>query len=95
MQYKKIVPCIYLKKGIAVKGLKNDEMVSEDPIALAKDYSNNGADEIIVFDFSNSDEEHEAALGIIKEIGREIDIPMIGAGNVKRMEDEEAYLCRM
>lgn len=87
MQYKKIVPCIYLYKGNAVKSLQDKTVICEDAVALAKEYSNFGADELIIFDFSENDAEHEQALSTIKEMGREIDIPMIGAGNVKRLED--------
>ncbi len=87
MQYKKVTPCIYIYQGRAVKGMKDMSVINENPVELAKVYSNYGADEIIIFDFSTGDAEHEETLGIIKEIGREIDIPMIGAGNVRRLED--------
>lgn len=87
MQYKKVVPCIYICQGRAVKSMKDMSVISKNPIELAKEYSNYGADEILIFDFSTNDMEHEETLGIIKEIGREIDIPMIGAGNVRRLED--------
>lgn len=87
MNYKKIVPCIYLKNKKAMFGLGDENILSENPIALAREYSNCGADELLIFDLSTTDAEHEESLGLIKEIGSEIDIPMIGAGNVKRMED--------
>ncbi|MDD3414314.1 MAG: bifunctional phosphoribosyl-AMP cyclohydrolase/phosphoribosyl-ATP diphosphatase HisIE [Lachnospiraceae bacterium] len=87
MNYKKLVSCIYIRNGKAVKSLKEDTILEESPLELAIKYSNFGADEIIVFDFSNTDVEHEESLSIIKEIGRVVDIPMIGAGNVKRLED--------
>lgn len=87
MKYKKVVSCIYLYQGKAVKNLRDKTVISEDPVELARKYSNYGADELLIFDFSTGDEEHEEALGMIKEIGRQIDIPMIGAGNIKRLED--------
>ncbi len=87
MSDKKIVACIYLMNGKAIKGFDDHQTVAEDAVELAVRYSNLGADELLIFDLSNTDEEHEAALGIIKEIGRHIDIPMIGAGNIKRTED--------
>ena len=79
--------CIYLYQGSAVKTLTDHTIVSNDPAALAAYYCNNNADRIIVFDQSNNDEEHEAALDTIKKIALACEVPVIGAGNVKRMED--------
>ncbi|MBQ6787822.1 MAG: bifunctional phosphoribosyl-AMP cyclohydrolase/phosphoribosyl-ATP diphosphatase HisIE [Lachnospiraceae bacterium] len=79
--------CIYLYQGSAVKTLTDHTIVSDDPAALAAYYCNNNADRIIVFDQSNTDEEHEEALDTIKKIALACEVPVIGAGNVKRMED--------
>ncbi len=79
--------CIYLYQGSAVKTLTDHTIVSEDPAALAVYYCNNNADRIIVFDQSNTDEEHDEALDTIKKIALACEVPVIGAGNVKRMED--------
>ena len=87
MIYKKFLPCIYLYKGDAVKGFSDNTIIDTNPVALAKFYSDNNADELIVYDLSDSDAEHEEALDIIKEICNEAEIPVIGAGNVRRMED--------
>lgn len=87
MSKKKIATSLYLKNGNAVKGLKDMTVISDDPVALALSYSNFGADEIYIFDFSNTDDEHQLSLNKIKEISRVVDIPLIGAGNVKRLED--------
>ena len=87
MKEKKIIPCIYLCNKIAVKGLQDRTLVDADPLSLAKFYENNGADALLIFDMSDSDESHEEALDIIKSICMELDIPVYGAGNVKRMED--------
>ena len=46
----------------------------------------------LVFDLSKTDEEHEKALSVIKEICADVRIPVIGAGNVKRMEDVKKLL---
>ena len=87
MSYKKIVTCIYLESGKAIAGFSDHKVIAEDPVDLALKYSNLGADEMIIFDLSDTDQEHEKALGIIKEITRHIDIPVVGAGNIKRTED--------
>ncbi len=92
MDYKQIIPCIYLNNGLAVKSLTDRSKVSEDPVALASEFENYGADAIMIFDFSVNDASHEKNLNIIKTISRTVDIPLIGAGNVKRMEDIKKLL---
>lgn len=92
MAYKKFIPCIYLYKGNAVKGFRDSTIIDTNPAALGKFYSDNNADELIVYDMSDGDAEHEEALDIIKAICSEAEIPVIGAGNVKRMEDVKKLL---
>lgn len=92
MKEKKIIPCIYLLNKTAVKGLKDHTLVDADPVKLAKFYEANSADALLVFDMSDSDETHEEALDIIKSICVTLDIPVYGAGNVKRMEDIKKLL---
>ena len=87
MTRKSLCACIYLYQKCAVRDLQDHTVVSEDPAALASYYCNNGADRIIIFDQSNNDLEHEEALDIIKKIALASEVPIIGAGNVKRMED--------
>jgi len=88
MQQKKLIPHIFIKNGKAVKGFSDDTLFENgQPLELARHYSNHGADELVIFDLSQTDMEHEESLGIIKEISRQIDIPMLGGGNIKRMED--------
>lgn len=92
MNYKKFIPCIYLYKEKAVKGFSDPTVISDKPVELAQYYSNNHADELIVFDMSDGDAEHEKALDIIKDICNKCEMPVIGAGNVHRMEDIKKLL---
>ncbi|MCQ2520507.1 MAG: bifunctional phosphoribosyl-AMP cyclohydrolase/phosphoribosyl-ATP diphosphatase HisIE [Lachnospiraceae bacterium] len=89
---KKLIPCIYLKNRMAVKYFNDETIVDTDPVRLAKKYSESLCDEILVFDLSNVDNEHEAALDTIKDICAAVKVPVIGAGNVKRMEDIKKLL---
>jgi phosphoribosyl-ATP pyrophosphohydrolase/phosphoribosyl-AMP cyclohydrolase len=89
---KKFTPCIYLFNGHAVRGLDDTAIVDTDPVRLAGYYSENNADELIVFDMSEDDAQHEAALDIMKEIVAACEMDVIGAGNVKRMEDVKKIL---
>ena len=90
---KELVSCIYLYEGAAVKGFENLNLEGNgDAVALAKYYSDAGADEILVFDFSNTDETHEQAIGVLREIARVVEVPIIAGGNVKRVEDIKKLL---
>lgn len=90
--YKREIPCIFIQQGKAVKWFNNAEIVSEDVVGLAKKYSESGAHELLVFDLSNGDEEHDLSINLMKKINRVIHIPMIAGGNVKRMEDVKKIL---
>ncbi|MDD3339550.1 MAG: bifunctional phosphoribosyl-AMP cyclohydrolase/phosphoribosyl-ATP diphosphatase HisIE [Lachnospiraceae bacterium] len=85
---KLLIPCLYMLKGQAVTGFGQKNCFGDGNLTkVAKYYSDNGADELLVFDFSNGDAEHEEAIGKIKEICDAAEVPVIGAGNIKRMED--------
>ncbi len=92
MTIKKFVPCIYLYHGHAVKGLDDTAIVETEPLRLVDLYNQNNADELIVFDLSRGDEEHETALDVLKEICAAAEMDVTGAGNVKRMEDIKKLL---
>ncbi|MCI5869060.1 MAG: bifunctional phosphoribosyl-AMP cyclohydrolase/phosphoribosyl-ATP diphosphatase HisIE [Dorea sp.] len=92
MSYKKLIPCIFIADGKAVRWFHDKTVIAEDVIELAKYYSDHGADELIVFDLSDSDEEHEEAINMMKRMNRLIRIPMIAGGNIKRQEDIKKIL---
>lgn len=89
---KKFVPCIYLYNEHAVRSLDDTTVIENDPLALVRLYNENNADELLVFDMSSDDAEHDAALDIMKEICAVAEMDVIGAGNVKRMEDIKKIL---
>ncbi|MDO5135158.1 MAG: bifunctional phosphoribosyl-AMP cyclohydrolase/phosphoribosyl-ATP diphosphatase HisIE [Eubacteriales bacterium] len=93
MDNKQMIPCLYLQDGRAVTGFaQRSPLGGGDVEELAKFYSDNGADQLLVFDLSSEDEEHEKALGHVKEICAASEIPVIGAGNIRRMEDVKKLL---
>ena len=51
-----------------------------------------GADELLVFDLSDSDDEHEEAIDLMRRINRVIRIPMVAGGNIRRQEDVKKIL---
>ena len=55
--YKRLIPCILIAGGKAVTWFDDKTLIAEDVIGLAKYYSDHGADELIVFDLSDSDDQ--------------------------------------
>lgn len=92
MNTKKFTACIYLYHAHAVTNLQDMTIVDTDPVRLARYYCENNIDELIVFDMSKEDAEHEEALSIIKEICAIAEVDVYGAGNVHRMEDIKKLL---
>ena len=92
MSYKRLIPCIFIYQGKAVKWFDDMEVVSDDVVKLAKEYSDNGADELLVFDLSNTDQDHDESIDLMKKINRVIRIPMVAGGNIKRQEDVKKIL---
>lgn len=89
---KKLIPCIYLKNKMAVAGFDDNTVIETDPLRLVKNFTDSKADEILVYDLSIEDNGHEEALDVIREICEASTVPVIGAGNVKRMEDIKKLL---
>lgn len=92
MLVKRFVPCIYLWNGLAVRSLSDRSVVETDPLRLVHLYNENSADELIVFDMSEDDAAHEAALDTLKEICALAEMDVMGAGNVRRVEDVKKLL---
>lgn len=90
---KKAAASLFLKNGQAAAGFDGAPRMGEtDPVRLAQTYENNGADELVIFDLSKEDQEHELSLNVIREIARAVDIPLLGCGNIKRPEDVKKLL---
>lgn len=88
MDNKQMIPCLYLESGRAVTGFGQRNLFGDGDVErLAGMYSDNGADQILVFDFSSDDTEHEKAIARIKAICEASEIPVMAAGNINRMED--------
>ncbi len=93
MSYKKLIPIIYLKDAKAYSDEALTIPVGDgDAVVAANRYSENGADEIIIIDFSYDDASHDEAISIVRKITKSIDTPVILGGNIKRVEDVKKYL---
>ena len=90
---KSIVSTIILRQGKAVTSLSDPApFAGGDPVLLAEDSSNRGADALLLMDQSRGDEEHDLSLTQMRQMARLSDIPMWGAGNISRPEDVKKIL---
>ena len=87
-----IIPSIYLYNGKVVNKDTKEILGDGDPVALATLYSYKGADQLLIFDYSTNDSEHDANISAMINIQDAVDISMIVGGNVNRLEDVKKYL---
>lgn len=90
---KLLIPVIYLKDKKAVSGFDAAAAMS-DPEAeeAAARFSDQGADELLVLDLSSGDAEHDQAVSALIRICDRAEVPVIGGGNICRMEDVKKIL---
>lgn len=88
MLTKRIIPCLDVDRGRVVKGKKFKDIKDvNDPVVLAKRYSEEGADELVFYDITASYEERDIFLNIVESVAKNIDIPFTIGGNVKSADD--------
>lgn len=88
MLTKRIVPCLDVKEGKVVKGTNFLNLTyAGDPVKLAKEYYQNGADEIVFLDITASYEKRGIMIEVVKRVAKEIFIPFTVGGGVNSVED--------
>ncbi|WP_367565889.1 bifunctional phosphoribosyl-AMP cyclohydrolase/phosphoribosyl-ATP diphosphatase HisIE [Lacrimispora sp.] len=92
MECKKIIAGFGIRNGKAVRLDDRTSYYEKGLLELARFYGDSGADEIFLLDLSETEEDHEKTIGMMKEIARLSDIPVIAGGRVKRLEDVKKYL---
>ncbi|MBC5708962.1 bifunctional phosphoribosyl-AMP cyclohydrolase/phosphoribosyl-ATP diphosphatase HisIE [Hungatella sp. L12] len=90
-EYKKVIPGFGIREGKGVL-LWGTDCCEDNVLALSRYYGDSGADELFLYDMSETDEDHERSIGLIKEIARTADVPVITGGRVRRLEDVKKYL---
>ena len=90
---KRIIPCLDVKDGRVVKGVKFEGLSDvSSPTELAKYYSENGADELVFYDITASFEERKLFAEILTEVARQIFIPLTVGGGINTVEDFDRVL---
>lgn len=90
---KRIIPCLDVKDGRVVKGVRFEGLSDVDsPVALAKYYTENGADELVFYDITASHEERGLFEEILRETARQVFIPLTVGGGINTLEDFDRVL---
>jgi len=86
----KIIPCLDIKDGRVVKGIKFvDLRDARDPVEAAKCYSQEGADEIVFLDIAASVEARQTRLDWVKKVAEAVTVPFTVGGGIRNLEDME------
>ncbi|MCE0555519.1 MULTISPECIES: imidazole glycerol phosphate synthase subunit HisF [unclassified Motilimonas] len=93
MLAKRIIPCLDVKDGKVVKGVKfrNHEIVG-DIVPLAKRYAEEGADELVFYDITASSDARVVDKSWVSRVAEVIDIPFCVAGGIKTEDDAKRVL---
>ncbi len=85
---KRIVPCLDVNHGRVVKGVKFQGLQDvDDPVELAKFYSEAGADELVFYDITASNEEREIFLDVVEKTAYNVYIPFTVGGGIRTIDD--------
>jgi cyclase len=84
----RIIPCLDVKNGRVVKGVNFENLVDAgDPVAQAKFYYEQGADELCFLDIAATDENRGVILDVVKKVAQVCFIPFTVGGGIKEIQD--------
>jgi cyclase len=93
MLTKRIIPCLDVKGGRVVKGVKfKSHRDAGDPVELAAFYNEEGADELVFYDITASSDERPIMLDVVKRTANKIFIPLTVGGGLRSVEDMHKML---
>ena len=93
MLSRRLIPCLDVRDGRVVKGLRfRDHVDMGDIVELALRYRDAGADELVFYDIAASPEGRSVDRGWVERVARLIDIPFCVAGGIRNVEDARAVL---
>jgi cyclase len=85
---KRIIPCLDVRDGKLTKGIKFKGNVDiGDPVEAAREYYEQGADEIVFYDITASSEGRDIMIDVVKRVAQTIFIPFSVGGGVRNLED--------
>jgi cyclase len=90
---RRIVPCLDVRDGQVVKGVRfRDHVVVGGIVELATRYRDEGADELVFYDITASPEGRRVDRQWVEAVARVLDIPFCVAGGIRSVEDARAVL---
>ncbi|AHJ97780.1 imidazole glycerol phosphate synthase subunit HisF [Hymenobacter swuensis] len=93
MLTKRIIPCLDVKDGRTVKGVRFEGLRDAgDPVALAARYAREGADELVFLDITATNQKRATLVALVRDVARELDIPFTVGGGIGTVSDVEALL---
>lgn len=93
MLTKRIIPCLDIKDGRVVKGVKFVELKDAgDPIEAARAYDSQKADELVFLDITASFENRKTFIELVERIAENIYMPFTVGGGIRNIEDITALL---
>ena len=93
MLSRRIIPCLDVRDGKVVKGVRfRDHVVMGEIVDLALRYRDEGADELVFYDITASPEGRSVDCGWVERVARVIDIPFCVAGGIRSVDEARAVL---
>ncbi len=88
MLNKRIIPCLDIKEGRVVKGVKFLSLKDAgDPVEVARMYDRQLADELVFLDITASHENRKILIGLVEQIAKNIFMPFTVGGGIQDMDD--------
>jgi len=93
MLSRRIIPCLDVRDGQVVKGVRfRDHVAMGGIVDLALRYRDEGADELVFYDITASPEGRSVDRGWVEKVARVIDIPFCVAGGIRSVDEARAVL---
>jgi len=93
MLAKRIIPCLDVKEGRVVKGVKFEDLRDAgDPVEIAKRYDAEGADELVFLDITASHEKRGILLDVVQRTAEAVFMPLTVGGGVRTPDDIRTLL---
>lgn len=88
MLAKRIIPCLDVRDGKVVKGIKFEGIKDVGgPVECAEEYNRQGADEIVFYDITASYEGRGVFLDVVRETAKKVFVPLTVGGGIKSVDD--------
>lgn len=93
MLTRRIIPCLDVRDGRVVKGIKFQGLRDAgDPAELATSYEEQGADELVILDVSATPDGRATAVETVRKVRECLSIPLTVGGGVRKAENARALL---